>query len=319
MRRLVALQIVMVTVFALTSAAERESAELRATSALFSRFETVFRAGSGLLSIIGPYDGLSEPYSNSLRIPFSFSIAALDELGQDVRLGVLAKAHAVLIGTKDYRAPVGFGMVRSQTCTVVVFSRGEADSVRDFFRRAKSSIAGDLLVWRWSASLGEFGEGDPRPSTIYAAQVGDSYLLLSNDLRELQGLASELIVPGRTFPSLSEMRGWEGLNPHAIWGYRRYRHTAPLAFDPGALRGVALTAQALTFFLDPKSKSGVLRLFSSAAEDVTAENLSSGVLFPPFRALGPGIWQTTFPLEGDERSAERVGQMLGLFGFGIFV
>jgi hypothetical protein len=60
-----------------------------------------------------------------------------------------------------------------------------------YFKRPPASAPGPP-VWTWSADLGEFGEGDPRSSSLYATQMAESYILVSNSLEELETVSGQL-------------------------------------------------------------------------------------------------------------------------------
>lgn len=177
-------------------------------------------------------------------------------------------------------------------------------------------------VWNWGAKLGEFGEGDPRASSLYGAVVASSYFLVSNDLAELQAVADKLASRVDNSPrTLAGIREWESVSGHKLWAYRRYHHTAIV--DPMAAGMTAVTpgAEALMFFLT-SDKKGVLRLLASdetTPEKMNTEMTKARIEWPPLKPSGPGAWETTIPFSSDEQSADRTFAVVALFGFPVYL
>jgi hypothetical protein len=168
--------------------------------------------------------------------------------------------------------------------------------------------------------VGEFGENDPKPSSLFATQVGRSYALVSNDLKELQVVAQRLASSDGDSEALNGIREWESVRQHEVWGYRRYRHSGIVDPMAAGMADVTPGVEALMFFLDSKKKAGVLRLFlKSHADERTVAMMNSRATLPPLKPSGVGAWQTTFPLAGDENSFEHLADVVGLFGFATYV
>lgn len=293
------------------------SQELRAASALFERFETVFYAEGNFLSSGGPYKGLSKQDTNALRMPFAFFIGDLAPLGKEISAAILENAKAVLVGARGFRAPVGLGAVRSQFCYLIVLGRLPELDLRRYFGEATLALADGMPVWK---RLAPPMEGDPEPGFLYAAEVAHSYFSVSNNLEELQIVAKRLTSSDDDARILTEVRQWETVSKQKFWGYRRYRHSGIVDRVAAGMEDVTPSAEALIVLIDVKKRICTLRLLLSppVAERTPAKMNERGNL-PPFRPGGPGIWQTTIPLAGDEDTLERMFVIMGLFGFAVYL
>jgi len=289
-----------------------------AAAALFDRFETVFYAKQDIVSASGTYKGLSELESSTFHYPFALLPGALNSLGKQAADEILESSEAVLVGAKDFRAPVGLGQVRAQICYVVILKRERALELRKYFTKAPSASAAGSRVWQWSAKLAEFGRDDPRLSSLYATQIAQAYLLISNNLRELQTLASRLSSSDQDLQTLAKLRDWESISQHQLWGYRRYRHTGIVNPVAAGTSEVTHGAEALMFFVDFEKKVVVLRLLSSVTDEGTPAKMNATATLPRFKPRGPGVWEIVAPLSGDEDSFERMFAVMYLFGFGIY-
>lgn len=288
-------------------------------SVLFGQFETVFYAKADLVSGSGGYKNLSPQDANTLRLPFAYLVGALDSLPDNASAGLLGSADAVLSGARDFHPPTGLGGVRSRFCYIVVLENSSTFELRKYFPQPPIASARGMTIWNWQVKLGEFGENDPRPSSLYATQVAQSYVLVSNDLEELQTIAERLASPGRDSPDLSGIREWASVSPHDVWGYRRYRHTGIADRIAAGMSGVTPGAEALIFFPDFERNAGVLRLLNSPADERTAANLNATAKLPPFRSTGAGAWETLIPFSSGEKTLEWMIGAMGLFGFGLYL
>jgi hypothetical protein len=192
--------------------------------------------------------------------------------------------------------------------------------IRKYFsaNESPSDFASGAPVWHWSAKLNEFGRDDPRPSSLYLAEISSWYLLLSNDLEELKQLATGL-ASDRNLQTLDALQDWNSVKDRQFWGYRRYRHAGVANPVAAGMTEVTPNAEALTFFVDFDKKVGVLRLFSSATDEGAAAKINARAVLPRFSRVGPGVWETRSPLAGDDDSAERMFVVMNLFGFGIYL
>lgn len=292
--------------------------ESRAAAALFGEFETVFYSKRDLSSRAGVFGQLSEKNAEELRAPFAYFLGAFYWMGKQVPAEILSNSAAVLMGAKDFQPPKGLGPVHSERCYVVVLRKWSTLDLRKYFNYGPVASAAGAPVWNWGANLGEFGEGDPRASSLYGAVVANSYLIVSNNLAELQSIADKLTSPtDDSSQTLSRIREWELVSQHKLWGYRRYRHTGIVAGDASGMRDVTPSAEALLFFLDSKKKTCMLRLLAS--DSSTTEKINTWAVFPPLRSSGPGTWETTIPLANDEQTSDRMFYVFGLFGFPVYL
>lgn len=301
----------------------KANTELRAAAALLKRFETLFYSKAGLLSGSDPDSQVLTMgrHDNPLPRPFLFFSEGLDSLGNGKQSSaeILRNAEAVLVGAKDFRSPAGFGAVRSQRCYVVILRKGSTLDLKNHFGNTPVASAAGAPVWNWSAMLGEFGEDDPRPSSLYATQVAHLYLMVSNNLEELQKVAELLASPDAVTRTLDEIPEWEFVHQQKIWGYRIYRHTEVV--DPGAaaLSYVSASAKALILLVDLKRRTSVVRLLTAPADERTAASINERAVLPPLKPLTPGVWEAIIPLAGDFETRQRLVDILYLFGFGAAV
>jgi hypothetical protein len=312
----IALMLVAFLLSGCTRNAVSSTEQQRAASVLFDQYETVFYARSDLLSGSGGYRQLSQPGANALRVPFANLLQGLDPLDKQVSADMLGNADAALVGAKNFRSPSGpppsLGGVQSSFCYIIVQKKRNSFDLGKVASNSSviSSFGGS--VWKWSAPP---SEGHPQPYTFYAAQVAGTYLLISNNVEDLGAISRKLSVTSGA-PNLEGIRDWETLSQHEVWGYRHYRHTEENKTAAGTSE-VTPEAQALSFFADPKRKTGVLRLFSSTAG--TAKKMNATGTIPPFKAAGSGVWQTTIPLTGDQKMSEQMFAAMSWFGFGVYV
>lgn len=296
--------------------------ELRAALALFAQFETVFSAQRALLSDADGYKGLTRIERSTLRSPFAFLQQALESLDKTASAAVFDSSEVVLVGAKDFMPPAKLGPVRSQSCYVIVLRDHSTFDIRKYTGDKPATSAGGSPVWNWSAVLGEFGEGDAsRPSSLYIAQIGQSYVLVANSLPELQSLADRLASRGKDSPQ-ADLRDWEAVSRHDVWAYRRYCHSGVVNPMAAGMADVTSTAEAIVFFVNSDTKSGVVRIISSdntTAEKINAGETRSGAPWPPLTGSGTGVWETTIPFTGDEKSAFLIFDVVGLFGFATYL
>jgi hypothetical protein len=294
------------------------SHEARAVSALFGEFETVFYAKRDLSSGAGAFGQLSEKNAEELRTPFAYFLGAFYWMGKQVPAEILSNSAAVLVGAKNFQPPKGLGPSHSQRCYIVVLAKWSRLDLRKFFSYGPVASAAGAPVWNWGANLGEFGEGDPRASSLFAAVIANSYLLVSNDLGDLQSIADKLTA--RTDDSsqtLSKIHEWGLLSHQELWGYRRYRHARIVPGDAAGLRDVTPSAEGLVFFLDSKKKVCVLRLFAS--DGSTTEKINTWGVFPTLKPSSAGLWETAIPLADDQQTFDRMFYVFGLFGFTVYL
>lgn len=291
--------------------------ESRAASALFGNFETVFYAKSDVLA--GAYDHAAQNDSDEMLFPFSHLLRGLRSLNRNTSKEMLTSSDGVFVGAKEFRPPKGLGGVHSKRCYVIVLGTHSRFDLRRYFHQAPAGSAAGAQVWTWSAKLGEFGEEDPSASSFYAAQVADSYLLVSNNLEDLQEIANAITSSENPERVLARIRDWEQVSQHKVWGYRRYRHSGVVDREAAGMSDVTPGAEALIFFVKFENKVGVLRLVSSDTKEDAAAKMSAVAGLPLMKPQTEGIWETKFLLAGDEESFERLARVLALFGFGAYM
>ncbi len=293
--------------------------ESRAAAALFERFETVAHTKPGLLTGSPEYSSLPKQVQSPLQLPFHFFLQALDAQGAQVKSAVLESAEAIFVGAKDFRAPAGLGPVHSQRCYVVILREQAALDLSKYFRQAAVSSVTGASIWNWSAKTGEFGEMDSRPSSFYITKVANSFLLLSNNLNELKAIAERLVSKDESSGILGEIREWESVRQHEVWGYRRYRHKGIVDRTAAGMANITPEAQALIVMFDRKENNIMLRLFCVPGEERTPVKINSTGLFGRLHWQDGGIWYRAIPFVADLETLERVSEAMNMLGFGYYV
>lgn len=286
----------------------------RAAAVLFDQFESVFYAKAGLLTGSGGYKQLPGPIAGTLRIPFGDLLGGLNALGQQAPVEMLNDADAVLVGAKDFRPPAGLGGVQSQFCYVVVLRNRSAFDLGKLAKKPGPIASAGGAVWKWVAKP---TEGQHEPQTFYATQIAHSYLLISDDLGSLQWMVVRLSSANDSAPTLRKIPNWERLSQHDVWGYRRYQQAGIKYKDAAGMTDVTPTAEALSFFVDPEKKVGVLRLLAS--DDTTAKKINSAAKLPSLRPVSQGVWEASIPLLDNEASSEQMLATMWLYGFGLYL
>lgn len=290
-----------------------------AASILLNRFETIFYTKAGLLAASGGYRLLHERDADALRVPFAELQWGLDALGKSSSRQIMGSADAVLVGAKDFLSPNGLGSTNPQFCDVLVLGK-RAPKLRGIFSASPVGSASGNAVWQWTAPA---QEGHPKPYTFYMSEVSQSYILISNDLAEIQSIASNLISADRNTRSLGGVRDWEFVNHHDYWGYRRYRHEGRVGDqDETGTEDVTSTATSLVFAVDFWQRTGWLRVLASNGS--TAERINSRISttrssLAPLRPSGTGAWETKVRFTGDDKAAESMFFLMGMFGFAVYL
>lgn len=301
----------------LQSAAFTAPDATHAAAVLFKNFETVFHTvpdfRSGSL-----FDGPSELTTR----PFEYLAAGLDAAHANLSVVVMQNGRAVLVGTKRYRVPLGLGAVRSTRCYVVVLAKGSELKLSRYFNQIEvARVVTNAPVWHWQAKLQEFGEDDTRASTLFATQIANSYVVVSNDLQELLKISMAL-ESGDKYDAqiLQGIRQWQEMKQHRFWGYRKYEHAAGSGLDRiYGLGGVARSADALSVYVETERRRIILVLFSSDAKDPTAANINKTYSIPPLKSVGSGVWEADLPLTHGGSASDDAEGILWLFGWGVVV
>lgn len=278
----------------LASTIVAETNDTHATAALFKDSETVFRTPSNLLS-----DSAIGGATSLVTEPFHYLVAGLDAIRAGARQNVLENSETVLLGAKGFHPPLGLGRVRSTWCYIAVLRDGNSLNLSGYFEKKIESAQAveGVAVWHWTAKLQEFGEDDPRLSSLFAAQIKQSYVLVSNDLEKLVVLSKYLTSGNEDASLFTDVLDWNEIRQHEFWGYRKYRFDTSSEFSRIiGIAGVTSAARALIVFADPEKATGMLRLRSSNDEDKTAQNISATYSLPPMKSVSPGVWEAAFPL-----------------------
>jgi hypothetical protein len=282
--------------------------EARGRSALGGRFETVFRSKADLLAAHGGFGKVRGDAVGSLQLPFANLIAS-------VKPGILRAALSVMVGAKDFRSPVGLGAVGSTWCYLVV-PRSRDDVLARYIDGRKVDSSAGRVIWSWSRRLGEYGEGDPRASVLYAVESPGKYLLVSNDESELLALDAALGRPAASGGS-DPLTQWQMAVGQDYWGYRRYRNVGVADRSAAGLLDVAPTAETLGFVARTGTGHGIVRFSSTSPDDRTIERMAPRIL--TFRRTDRLSWEADVSLSGDARSVEQLFAVIGLLGFGIYL
>jgi hypothetical protein len=290
--------------------------QTHAAAVLLENYETVFHATPALMS-----DSRVDSSGWYVWEPFGYWRAGLEAIEKQLPVRVLADSEAILVGSKDFLLPNGLGRIRSTRCYIMVLRKGSALDFSRYFKKPPVASAGRAPIWNWSAELEEFGEADPRSSSLYATQIAQSYILVSNNLEELENVSGRLTSANNDAAVLAGIREWNDLSQHEFWGYRRYKHGKPRA-SIDRLAGTDLItpqAEAIVLYVDMRKRTGVLRLFSSSPDDATAGNINASRSITPLKPVGPKVWETVFPLAEVGPFPDSAGWVLWLFGWGVVV
>jgi hypothetical protein len=253
--------------------------------------------------------------------PFDYLRAGLGALEKKLPAAVLAESETILVGSKDFLPPSGLGRMESTRCYLIVLRKGRVHDFSRFFKKA-SAMAPGPPVWRWSADLGEFGDRDARSSSLYATQIVQSYILVSNSLEELKGVSAQLSSSDNDARVIQGIHEWNAFNAREFWGYRQFKHGEPRATDRvffGNSDPIGAEADALILYVDVKKQTGLLRLVSSTSDDTTAKNINATRRITPLKRMVPKVWEAVFPLDEVGQFPESASWVLWLFGCGVLV
>jgi hypothetical protein len=304
-----------------------------ATAALFDQYETVFYTNTDLSSKFSSFKGLSRQTAGALSVPFGDLIYGLDLLDPYASADMLAKSEAVLMGGKGFIPPEGEGAARvSRFCYVVNFGTKGRPDFKKYAAKAHEASMAEEPVWSWQVH-----SPDPRGQnvTYYAAQIRDSYLVVSNDLGELQAITKKLISSDDSSTTLSGIRDWVILSQHEYWGYRRVRHDGVVEKDAGRLEFTMPGAETVIMFADIKKKTATVRVLGVHANEVVAmtkkkeeqqleavKRLGMRQSFAApseFKAIDARTLEKMFSLTGGEQGEGEIINSMGLFGFEMLI
>ena len=284
---------------------------------LLSRFESVVSVQTNFLRDSINSSQLPNGEIGGLNIPFDYFLQGLRKLRKDFVTDLLAHSDAVFVGASNFSPPVGLGVVHSKRCYIVILDKSNKFQLRDYFSDSPMLSVPDAPVWKWSASLNEFGEEDSRPSLLFAAQIAQSYVLISNDMADIQAIGKRLASPDIRVPEAISTRELYLADKHVLWGYRQYRP----AQDPTAAGtiGVTSSATALIIFLDEEKRTLVLRLLASPSDQDNVSKLTLKSNFPSLSPVDTGVWETSIRINDDQETNERLFFVMWRFGFGAYI
>lgn len=297
---------------------ETEANQVRAALVLIDEFETTLYSSSRLL----PHNAESKYGTSAFQAPFGYLVGGLDLLERGVFARILQHSEAVLLGAKDFRPPSRLGSVRSTSCYIMVLRDRSGFDLRQYFSTSpKLTKAG--MTWAWTVKLSEFRERDSETSSLFATQVGQSYVLVCNDVGEIENLSQQLTSGKSSTARSIGLPDWSALKHYEMWCYRQYRHSGILDRGAAGMKDATTSAQALTLLVDFEGKIARLRLF--ATDDSTPDQINVSMkraneAWPRLvRSTDGGMWESTIPLSPDQRTGESMFDIAALFGFGIYL
>lgn len=197
---------------------------LIAASTLLGQFETIYCADGDLLLDLEAYRGLPKRDSNALRVPFADLLEALESPNmKPLAVEALQGTESILVGAKGFRPPKGLGSVRSTFCYVLLLKHGSQFNVGTFFESTPTKSSGGVRIWSWSHPSRKPNEGERVAGALFVVQVKESYLVISNGIKELEEV-SQGLQPNEGAMNFERIPEWSYLNKHSVWAYRSYRH-----------------------------------------------------------------------------------------------
>ncbi len=185
-----------------------------------------------------------------------------------------------------------------------------------YFTQTPSSPAAGAHVWKWVADIYDI----PPALTFYATQVGSSYLVLSNDDKDLQKVAAELASSDDPSKTLSTVRDWSFVSQHEYWGYRFIRRKGLNGKDLAGLDQFLPGVEAIEFWIDVKQKAGVMRLLGSAGTKRAVPQLNKRIADEAsgsmsFQPQSPGVWDAPISLSGGQLAMGKIWEIMDFFGY----
>jgi len=305
------------------SAAEIAEDKVQVASVLSGEFASIFYANSKPLLEARLIDSKSIGSEGSLERPFSYLSEAYAIVPGHLFKEILKAGNGVFVGAKDFRPPegaLGLGDVLSRRCYVVLLKNSGTFDIALYLRRFPPAKLIDRDVWKWSVHIDEFDSdlvngvpmGKPKTTSIYSRQIGNRFLLLSNDLQEMEIVSDRLVASSQGHPSQDEIREWSELTQNQLWGYRLYEHNEDLDKMAAGTQEVSPGTKAIACFLRPDRKTLTVRMFTSSIEGAeTIKRLNSEKLFPLFKPIGNGAWESVIPTS----DGAALNAAMGLFGF----
>lgn len=282
---------------------------------LFGGYETVAKADVSALpfEVLGSRNEDPRVY---LIAPFDFLFAAFDAVAPRTAERVMSETAVVLGGMKDFRAPTGptgLGGVSSRNCYVLIVKRG-FDLARVLDKPPTERWEG-MPVWRWSAQLSEFGDGNDRPSTIIALQM-PPYVLVSNDPDNVFANARSLQTGSND--ELQKLTEWRDVGSHQYWMFRRLRFDVP-DLNATGLDRVRRDLKSFVLFHDRGHPAATLRVVARNPTTEAAEPLNHSGLLPALKPITPTTWEGQLPLTVGSGQSDAWFVAMFFFGLGVYV
>jgi hypothetical protein len=290
--------------------------EVRAASVLFKQFEVVAYTKTAFLSSSEPHGVADVDSESHLRLPFLALLGSLRYLGKTTETGIEESYSSVVVGAREFISPQGLGMVNSSTCYIGILRSGAQPNIASYFRQATYESIEGRQVWTWSVPP---YEGYPKPTTFYAAQIEDSYFVLSNNLQDFQAVTTSLTASEHATAAFMGVPGWNAFSTQDYWLYRSIRRSG--AVDPNAA-GTSLLApdvSAIIFFADAGKRQGTVRVLSSDTTMKTKPNVLPDSELSRLQPQGAGVWQASLPLGADEPSFDTMFHLFYFLGYGVSI
>jgi hypothetical protein len=288
-----------------------------AASILFSDFETVGYTTTEFLSTTFAKTAESGDSTANMAQPFVELIDGLKALGPNSIKQVEKTYNGFLVGAKDFAPPQGIGAVTSHKCYVGTLKDGPSTNLGPYFHQAVEEVIDARQVWTWSIPAAEGALG---PSKFYAAQIGASYFLMTNNREDFLEMANKLASGTTSKPASANVRAWSIFNKYEYWVYRS------LSRPNGTRSGKTTTVDelspdvtAIAFFADVKARKGFVRVFSSDTTMKVVPNLLPTSEVARLTPIENGTWQATIPLSKDEAASEALFRVFYNLGFGGYI
>jgi hypothetical protein len=297
------------------------NSETRAASVLFKQFETVVYTRTDFLASFDNHDGNVVDGEDNLILPFGELFEGFQALGPKTESDLEKIYGAVLVGAKDFGGPEGLGfgsdglgLVNSRKCYIAIQEGDTQPNIdSDFSKASYESIEGKS-VWTWSVPL---YEGSPKSVKFYAAQIGDSFFVMTNNRPDFEEAVKSLTSAESSKPTSISVPGWATFSAHNYWAYRLYRRGEVRYQNVAGTADLTLDVIALTFFADVDKREGFIQVLSSDTSMKSIPNIWRGFDQNRFQPQGPGIWQATIPLSKDEAGVDSLSYLFYRFGFGV--
>jgi len=304
-------------------AANATDKNLRAAASLFARYETIFYTNTDLSTPLTIFKGLSRPAASSLSIPFGQLPSGLDLLNKHASSEILGNADAVLMGARNFVNPRAAGSAGYPAffCFVVVYGKQPIPNFAKYFTQTPSPPAGAPPVWKWVADI----YGIPPVFTFYATQVGTSYLVISNDDKDLQKVAADLASSTDPSKTLNTVRDWPLISQHEYWGYRFFRRKGLDRKDLAELDKDMPGVEAVELYVDIPRKAGMMRLLGSSTSKPAVATMNKSFAADPsgtplaFKPQTPDTWNAPFSLAGGQTAMGKLWAILAYFGYEIII